>query len=90
MWRSLSLAIGITACILGGECLVVEKAVLAAKQDPLLDESQTGFSMPFLTGGYEPPQKEFVPPDWAPWTLISVGAITMIYSFTIPRRLGSG
>jgi hypothetical protein len=89
MWRSFFLAVGITACILGGECLVVEKAVLAAKQDPLLDDSQ-GFAMPFLGGDYEPAKKEFVPPDWAPWSLISGGAIIMIYSFTIPRRLGSG
>jgi hypothetical protein len=89
MWRSLFLAIGITACILGSECLVVEKAVLAAKQDPLLDESQNGFAMPFLTGDYQPPQREFTPPDWAPWSLISIGAITMIYSFTIPRLVAS-
>jgi hypothetical protein len=87
MWRSLFLAIGITACILGGECLVIEKAVLAAKQDPLYEEG--GFNMPFLQGEFQPAQKEFVPPDWAPWSLISIGAITMIYSFTIPRLVAS-
>jgi hypothetical protein len=89
MWRSFFLAVGVTLCIMGAESLFVEKVVLAAKQDPLLQESQ-GFSMPFLSGDMEARSREFAPPDWAPWSLISVGAVTMIYSFTIPRRLNSG
>jgi hypothetical protein len=28
-----------------------------------------------------------VPPDWAPWSLLSLGAVTIIYSFTIPKRM---
>lgn len=88
MWRSFFLAIGITLCIMGAECLVIEKAVLAARQDPLLEESQS-FTVPFLQSDFEPAHKEFTPPDWAPWSLISVGAITMIYSFTIPRLVAS-
>jgi hypothetical protein len=27
-----------------------------------------------------------VPPDWAPWSLMSTGAIVCLYSFTLPRR----
>jgi len=27
------------------------------------------------------------PPDWAPWSLISAGAVTILYSFTIPQRV---
>ena len=27
------------------------------------------------------------PPDWAPWSLISGGAVTILYSFTIPQRV---
>jgi len=30
---------------------------------------------------------QFAPPDWAPWILMSVGAVVMLYSFTIPRRV---
>jgi hypothetical protein len=34
---------------------------------------------------------ELVPPDWAPWSLMSAGAIVVLYSFTLPKRLkGSG
>lgn len=31
-------------------------------------------------------QKVVNPPEWAPWSLLAGGAITVIYSFTIPRR----
>jgi hypothetical protein len=33
---------------------------------------------------------EIVPPDWAPWSLLGTGAVVMLYSFTIPQRVGSG
>ena len=27
------------------------------------------------------------PPEWAPWSLLSAGAVTMLYPFTIPQRV---
>ncbi len=30
---------------------------------------------------------EFVPADWAPWSLKSAGAVVILYSFTIPKKL---
>ena len=33
-----------------------------------------------------PGAREIVPPEWAPWSLLSIGAITVLYSFTIPAR----
>jgi hypothetical protein len=32
-------------------------------------------------------RSEISPPDWAPWSLISAGAVTLLYSFTIPQRV---
>jgi hypothetical protein len=32
--------------------------------------------------------KEIVPPDWAPWSLLGAGAVVVLYSFTIPKRVG--
>lgn len=77
MWRALFLAVGTYACLLGGECLVLEKAVLKARPDraPGIIESTVGR------------QREIIPPDWAPWSLLSVGAVTVLYSFTIPKRV---
>ena len=36
------------------------------------------------------PQKQIVPPPWAPWSLLSSGAVMCLYSFTIPRRVAGG
>jgi hypothetical protein len=35
-------------------------------------------------------QREITPPDWAPWSLMATGAVVVLYSFTIPQRVGSG
>ncbi|HEX6960516.1 MAG TPA: hypothetical protein VF175_01505 [Lacipirellula sp.] len=32
-------------------------------------------------------QKVITPPDWAPWSLMGGGAVVVLYSFTIPRRV---
>lgn len=32
-------------------------------------------------------QKVIVPPEWAPWSLMAGGAVVILYTFTIPRRL---
>jgi hypothetical protein len=34
-------------------------------------------------------QKVVDPPEWAPWSLMAGGAVVVLYSFTIPRRVGS-
>ena len=34
-------------------------------------------------------QKVIVPPEWAPWSLLASGAVVVLYSFTIPRRVGT-
>jgi hypothetical protein len=81
MWRAFFLATGIVLCILGGECLVLEKAVLAEeKADP--DQPATFFTRPAML----PPTREIEPPEWAPWSLLSTGAVVLLYSYTIPRR----
>ena len=33
-------------------------------------------------------QKVIAPPQWAPWSLMAGGAVVVLYSFTIPRRVG--
>jgi hypothetical protein len=74
MWRALFIALGLSAVILGVECLVVEKAVLA-RQPGAADAPRTAAA-----------PRDFVPPEWAPWSLMSVGLVTMLYSVTIPKR----
>ena len=34
--------------------------------------------------------RTFVAPDWAPWTLLSVGAVTVLHYVSLPRVLSGG
>lgn len=33
--------------------------------------------------------RDVIPPDWAPWSLLGTGAVVVLYSFTVPQRVGS-
>ena len=80
MWRSLVIALGITCVLLGVECLLIDKAILNARP------TTSGGMLGSMEVGS---RKEIVPPEWAPWSLISAGAVTVIYSFTLPKRVGA-
>jgi hypothetical protein len=67
-------------CILGAECLVLEKAIMKADNVPVAQSAALFMSAPL------PATKEIVPPEWAPWSLLSLGAIVILYSYSIPRR----
>jgi hypothetical protein len=75
MWRSIFLAIGITLCILGAECLVIEEAVIA-KSGPLHA----------AIGGSDSLPKQIKTREWMPWTFLSAGAVTILYTITLPKR----
>ena len=86
MWRAFFLAVGISLVIIGGQCLIVEKVVLARGADFAQVQDN-----PYLFGSQDSAAnsngKDIVPPDWAPWSLMAAGAVVMIYSFTVPRRV---
>lgn len=77
MWRALFTAVGVSLCILGAECIVVDRAVLAwpSRQTGPADALQTA------SAG----TRELKPPDWAPYTLFSAGAVVMLYSATAAK-----
>ncbi|MBN2476799.1 MAG: hypothetical protein JXB62_19475 [Pirellulales bacterium] len=81
MWRSLFLALGVSAIILGVECFAVETIQLKAREAPPPP------STPWDTAPKVGPRKMIAPPSWAPWTLVSAGAVVCLYSFTIPARV---
>ena len=92
MFRAFALAVGISLAILGAECLVIEKAVMAgskslAASTPASLELMQEQALP--TTDVQTP-KEMIPPEWAPWVLLSVGTVIVLYSFTIPRRVAGG
>ncbi|MCD4727964.1 MAG: hypothetical protein K8R46_09900 [Pirellulales bacterium] len=81
MWRAFFLAIGFFMMLLGVQCLGVERVTLKMHDDPPAPIS------PFDTEVKTGSQKQLVPPPWAPWSLLSSGAVLCLYSFTIPRRV---
>jgi len=76
MLRAFFLALGVYAFILGLECLVLDRAVL----HPSRDASN-------LAQQITPAYREITPAEWAPWSLLSAGAVVMLYSFTLPAKM---
>ena len=87
MWRSFFMAVAVTLIILGFECMVLNKAVMAKTMldvpgsagyeywdDPLLDSADSGVV-----------HKTIVPPEWAPWSLLSAGAVMLLYTASMNR-----
>lgn len=81
MCRAFFLAVGIFVCILGLECLVIEKAVFANFATQAQEADALGFATP------APKNRVVVPADWAPWAFLAGGAVVILYSFSIPKRL---
>ena len=76
MWRSFFLAVGVTLCILGVECLGVQEVVLKSRAAA----SSAG-------GAAASPNRRITPPEYAPWSLMGLGAVVMLYAYDLPRRL---
>lgn len=83
MWRAFFLSLGLFLVILGVECLGVETVNLKMREPPQQS------ALPWETGPKLGPHKKITPPPWAPWSLLSSGAVVCLYSFTIPRRVKS-
>ncbi len=80
MWRALFLALGIYACIFGAECLVVENFVMAGES-----AAPPGQTSLFQNGSPMVASRDWKPAEWAPWSLLSTGAIVILYSVTLNR-----
>ena len=74
MFRAFFLAIGVTAFILGLECLVLDKAVLKNTAEAAAEQMGS---------------RVITPAEWAPWSLLSGGAVIILYSFTLPAKMRS-
>jgi hypothetical protein len=81
MWRSFFLAMGLAAICLGGEFLAINKATLTLPAEQNLEQR------PFMSTVHETLNtRDFVPPEWAPWALLSAGAVIVLYSTTVSRE----
>jgi len=69
MWKSVFLASGIFATVVGFEMLLIDSAMVR----PLIGPGEA---------------RAFTAPEWAPWTLLSVGAVTILHFCTVPGNSG--
>ncbi len=81
MWRSLFLAVGLFLVVMGIGFLSVDAVELKAH------ETLPASFLSMSSGPREGPPKLIVPAPWWPWSFLSAGAVTCLYSFTIPRRV---
>ena len=80
MWRSIFIALGIMAIVVGFECLMIDSA-------NIYSANQTNATT-FLNPASAPSvgTRSWQPREWFPWAFLSVGTITILYAFTLPRR----
>lgn len=75
------MAAGISLCVVGLETMVVDSVVMA---DSVLEsapvEQFDWEEGPYASDGSN--KRIFVPPEWAPWGLLSAGAMTVFYAST--------
>ncbi|MEX0725343.1 MAG: hypothetical protein WEB58_04300 [Planctomycetaceae bacterium] len=82
MLRAMFFASGLFVFLLGVQFLVVDKMVLHGKEEASRDTQFRGL---FTTVSPEG-QRIFDPQDWAAFTLMSVGSVTMLYSAALPKK----
>lgn len=80
MRRSIFIALGIMAIILGVEFLLIDSA-------SFYSASQTS-AQSFMNPAGSPSSgvSAWRPKEWMPWACLAGGAITVLYAFTLPRR----
>lgn len=81
MLRAAFFAGGLFVIMLGLSTMIVDKVVLYGKQDSRPDPNFRGF----FTSVNEQRQHVFDPPDWAGFSLLSVGGVTILYALALPK-----
>lgn len=80
MWRSLFMAFGIMAIIVGAESMMIDQAVVYAAAESSAAE--------FIDPGMQPAQttKVWSPGERFPWAMLAIGAVIVLYAITLPKR----
>ncbi len=81
MWRSIFIALGLMAIIIGVECLFIDSASFYAAGQT----KASAFINPM--GNPSASTREWQPQEWFPFVILSAGTVVIIYAFTLPRRL---
>jgi hypothetical protein len=87
MGRSFLLAVAVTLCLLGLECLVIQRATLTLQAPAPSATSPYDYNYldPSLAvpATIEGARRIIEPPEWAPFGLLSAGIVLLLYSKSI-------
>jgi len=84
VWRSFFLAIGAMMIIVGVETLLIDSATIYSAAE----SSASDFMDPSGSPGKK--TKVVTPEEWIPWAAMSIGAVVVLYAFTLPQRWNRG
>ncbi|MBI3861110.1 MAG: hypothetical protein HY290_04360 [Planctomycetia bacterium] len=82
MLRSVFFSIGLFIALWGASFLLVDKLVLNTDSDA---NGQGGFRGLFQNSA-QARKKVVDPPDWAAFSLMSLGTVTMLYAVALPKK----
>ena len=83
MWRSIFIAVGIMAIIIGLECLVIDSANFYSASETDAGSFVNPVSVPASN------VQQWRPKEWFPWVILTAGGITVLYAITLPKRFGA-
>ncbi len=83
MLRSSFFAAGLFVFMAGASFLMVDKLTLTLKDDTHSDPKFRGM---FTTNAER--QRVIDPPEWAAFSLMSIGSVTMLYAVALPKQNG--
>lgn len=87
MLRSTFFSIGLFITLWGASFLVVDKFVVNVKDETARTPAFRGM---FAGNANVPQARQRVidPPDWVAFSMLSVGAVTMLYAVALPKKNG--
>ncbi|MEX2287015.1 MAG: hypothetical protein WD648_08000 [Planctomycetaceae bacterium] len=80
--RAAFFSVGLFVALWGISLFFVDKIVFKGEQDPKRESGFRGYFTQMT------PQRQRVldPPDWASFSLLSIGSVTMLYSLALPKK----
>ena len=84
MMRSTFFAMGLFVTLWGASFLAIDKVILTSKDETARKPGFRGL----FTAVDARRQRVIDPPDWAAFSLMSVGSVTMLYAIALPKKQG--
>ncbi|MDA0657630.1 MAG: hypothetical protein O2931_10385 [Planctomycetota bacterium] len=91
MWRSLFSAVGIMLLIVGVQFFLVDEAILAdsvLERRDSIGQNWLGNDADVASDLLPTTRRNFSPPEWAPYSLLSSGAVVLLYTLGMRSRGG--